>query len=213
VLFRSRCDIAKSIKEIQKKGINVLIGIIVGFDEDCHYKSSDYADIFEAIIGFVQKWGTPVVMAGILSVLPGTDLEQRLAKEGRLLLNRTNGENADSLTFFPTIPPKELVAGYHQILRTIYSGRKYYERVEIFLSRYNPIVRRKGINIVGVKAFLLSIFVIGFSRDAYYYWKALAKTLLKKPRALPEVIGLSIWHQHFKDVVKRITSHHEAGKV
>lgn len=208
-----RCDVGKAIRNIQKKGINVLIGIIVGFDQDCHYTSSRYGNIFDAIIGSVQEWGTPAVMAGILSVLPGTELEQRLAKEKRLLPNRANGENADFLTFIPTIPAEELVAGYHKILTTIYSPKNYYERVKTFLGHYHPTVRRKGVNIKDIRAFLLSILVIGFSKSGYYFWKMLLETLMKKPKALPEAIGSSIWHVHFRGVVKRITSHHEAGKI
>lgn len=206
-----KINIGEAIRKIQNAGIDVMGGMIVGFDDDALYKNPKYVNIFEAITGSVQEWGIPVVMAGILSVLPGTDLEQRLKKEGRLL-ESTNGENADSLTFVSTIPPDELRSGYHYILKTIYSGKAYYERIKTFISHYNPTVKRKGINATDIKAFLLSIFIIGFSKNGYHFWRAFIKTLFKKHRALPEMISLAIWHIHFKNVAKRIISNHEAEK-
>ncbi len=192
----------KAVQTIMSYGMAVMIGVIVGFDADAKRE-----DIFEDHIRYIKELGTPAAMVGLLSVLPKTDLEKRLRKEGRLL-ERSRGENGGQLTFIPTMPAEKLIAGYHKVLLDIYSPKVYYKRVEEFLKHYHPTVRksvRLG-NISDVRAFFVSIFRIGiFSRNSYYYWKLLIKVLITKPKAFSETVELVIWGWHFQAVAARIT--------
>ena len=68
----------ESVRNIQAHGIEVSSGFIVGFDEDTD-------DIFDRQIAFIREAGIPMAMVGILTAVEGTDLHDRLAREGRLL--------------------------------------------------------------------------------------------------------------------------------
>ena len=61
----------EAIRKIQRYGIGVMAGFILGFD-------SDGDDIFDEHISFIQRNGIPKAMVGILIALPGTNLFQRL---------------------------------------------------------------------------------------------------------------------------------------
>lgn len=191
----------KAVQTIMNYGMAVMIGVIVGFDAD-----AERQDIFADHISYIQELGTPAAMVGLLSVLPKTDLEKRLRREGRLL-ERSCGENAAQLTFVPRMPAEKLIAGYHRVLQTIYSPRAYYQRVEEFLKHYRPTVKKSmgRHNLRDIRAFIYSVFKIGlFSRNSYHYWRLLTKVLLTKPKAFSETVELVIWGCHFQAVTQRI---------
>ncbi|HEY6871952.1 MAG TPA: radical SAM protein, partial [Geobacteraceae bacterium] len=71
-------DLLASVRRLQQAGLQVHGGFIVGFD-------SDPPSIFERQIRFIQESGIVTAMVGVLSVLRGTKLYQRLSREGRLL--------------------------------------------------------------------------------------------------------------------------------
>jgi len=191
----------KAVQTIMSYGLGVMIGVIVGFDAD-----AERADIFADHVRYIQELGTPAAMVGLLAVLPKTDLEERLRREGRLL-ERSRGENAGQLTFVPRIPAEKLIAGYHRVLTDIYSPKIYYKRVEAFLKYYRPTVRKSAgrHNLRDIRAFIISIYKIGlFSRNAYRYWHLLIKVLITKPKAFSETVELIIWGFHFQEVTQRI---------
>lgn len=195
-----KVDLVEAVHTIQSHGMMVMSGHIVGFD-------SDDANIFERQIRFIQKIGVPMAMVGILSVLPKTDLEERLRKEERLLL-KTTGENSNILTFIPKMDKDVLINGYHQLLSTIYAPKEYYKRIDVFLQQYKPTVRRKFDLAVfsDLRALVRGSLRLGFSRHGFYYWRLLAKTLLTKPKAFSEAVELAILGVHFRSVTKRIAS-------
>src|SRR5512139_1603979 len=85
-------DLLASVRRIQKSGLEVQGGFIVGFD-------SDPLTIFDTQIRFIQKSGVVTAMVGILIALPRTQLYERLKKEQRLL-KETSGNNTDFATNF-----------------------------------------------------------------------------------------------------------------
>ena len=193
-------DLVEAVHSIQAQGMMVMSGHIVGFD-------SDDESIFERQIEFIQKIGVAYAMVGLLAVLPKTDLEKRLRSENRLL-GKTTGENANALTFVPKMDKDVLLNGYHQLLKTIFAHKEYYQRIDVFLDQYTPTVRRHANESVwsGVGALLKSSFKLGLSRHGYYYWRLLIKTLVKKPKAFTEAVELAICGVHFRSVTRRIVS-------
>ncbi len=70
----SNRDMLESIKVIQKNGIQVMAGFIVGFD-------NDPADIFERLIAFIQSSGIVTAMVGLLQAPFGTSCMTGLKKK------------------------------------------------------------------------------------------------------------------------------------
>ena len=93
-----------SVRKIQKSGIEVQGGFIVGFD-------NDPLTIFDTQIRFIQKSGVVTAMVGILTALPRTQLYERLKKEQRLV-KETSGDNTDfSTNFVPRMDYDLLISG------------------------------------------------------------------------------------------------------
>ena len=194
----SNRDLAGAVKKIQRHGLEVQGGFIVGFD-------SDPASIFSKQIQFIQKSGIVTAMVGLLNAPIGTKLYSRLKKENRLLNNFT-GDNTDfSINFIPKMKYETLVDGYKHVLDTIYSPRHYYERVVTFLKEYRPR-KTAGISklrLSHVTGFLRALWVLGFvDKGRRYFWRLVFTTLLKRPRKLPISLGLSLSGFHFRKVVE-----------
>ena len=70
-----REDIVTSVHRIQAAGIEVMAGMIVGFD-------SDDASIFDEQFHFIQDARIPISMTGMLNAVPKTPLHARLKAAG-----------------------------------------------------------------------------------------------------------------------------------
>src|SRR5450756_2539692 len=124
-------DLIDSVKTIQRAGLQVQGGFIVGFD-------SDTSSIFQQQIDFIQRSGIVTAMVGLLQAPYGTRLYERMKSEGRLSEEMT-GDNADGSTnIVPKMGLETLREGYHKILSQIYAPQFYYERVLTFLREYPP---------------------------------------------------------------------------
>ena len=97
-----------------------------------------------------------------------------------------------------------LINGYRNILNTIYSPKKYYERVNNFLGAYKPRAQKTfTLRMEHVAAFIKATWVLGFrEKGRRYYWRLLAWTILKRPRSFTISITLAIYGFHFRKVVE-----------
>ncbi len=191
-------DLVACVKNIQKNGLQVQGGFIVGFD-------SDPLSIFEKQINFIQKSGIVTAMVGLLNAPKGTRLYQRLKNENRLLKS-ISGSNTDfSLNFIPKMNTEILLNGYKKILNTIYSPKNYYKRVITFLKAYKPEPIRKKINfkLSHLNAFFKSIWFLGIrGKERVQYWKLITWTIIKRPRFIHIAVTLAIYGFHFRKVIK-----------
>ena len=188
-------DLIACVKKIQKFGLQVWGGFIVGFD-------SDPVSIFETQIEFIQKSGTVTAMVGLLNALPGTRLYRRLENEKRLL-KVTSGDNTDcSINFVPKMDRDTLIKGYKKILSTIYSPANYYGRVRRFLTEYKPLQKKIfSFHFSYLGAFLKSIFRLGIiERERAQYWKLIFWVLFRRPRLFPLAVTFAIYGFHFRKI-------------
>ena len=191
-------DLIACVKKIQKFGLQVQGGFIVGFD-------NDPLSIFERQIKFIQKSGIVTAMVGLLNALHGTRLYHRLEKENRLLKD-ISGDNTDcSINFIPRMNYDALINGYKKILSTIYSPTYYYERIREFLKEYKPSQRRIfrfRFNHLG--AFFKSILCLGIiGKERVHYWKLIFWSLFTCPRFLPLATTFAIYGFHFRKTFEK----------
>jgi radical SAM superfamily enzyme YgiQ (UPF0313 family) len=190
-------NLVEDVKRIQRAGLQVQGGFIVGFDNDT-------TTIFERQIAFIQQSGIVTAMVGLLEAIPGTRLFDRLRREGRIR-GETSGDNADGET---NIVPKKmsleaLREGYQRILRTIYAPKQYYARVKTFLREYRPpkSTGGGGVNFGDLKAFVRSVVRLGIlGRERFHYWKLLAWTLFRRRELFPLAVTFAIYGHHFRRV-------------
>ena len=191
-------DLLVSVRNIQKAGLEVQGGFIVGFD-------NDPVTIFDTQIRFIQKSGVVTAMVGILIALPRTQLYERLKKEKRLLKD-TSGNNTDfSTNFIPRMDYDLLVNGYKKVLSTLYSPKHYYERVRTFLREYIPPKKKLfHFRCNYIFAFLRSTIVLGIiGKERSHYWRLLFWTLITRPSLFPQAVTLSIYGFHFRKVFEK----------
>ncbi len=186
-------DMVASIKKIQKHGLEVQGGFIVGFD-------SDPTSIFRKQIEFIQESGIATAMVSLLFAFPGTRLYRRLERENRLLPIKIEECAYGAMNFLPLAGRETLLAGHKRILETIYSPRHYFERITTFLGAYDPQgKRREKLGIDHVKAFLKATWILGVKDGGRrYYWAVLAFVLRTQPRSLPIAIRLAVTGYHFR---------------
>jgi radical SAM superfamily enzyme YgiQ (UPF0313 family) len=187
-------DLIDSVKHLQRAGLQVMGGFIVGFDNDT-------PSIFQRQIEFIQKSGIVTAMVGLLQAPIGTQLYDRLHKEGRLV-DSISGDNTDGSTnIIPKMDIHVLTSGYKNILNQIYSSKNFYARVKTFLNEYKPESSRMSIQWQEVLALFRSIYHLGI-RDVgrLDYWRLFLWSIIKQPKKFPLVIQFSIYKYHFSKV-------------
>jgi radical SAM superfamily enzyme YgiQ (UPF0313 family) len=194
-----RRNLVDSVKKLQRQGLAVSGGFIVGFD-------NDPANIFEKQIKLIQESGIITAMVGLLNALPGTKLFKRLYSENRIV-NEFSGDNMDcTLNFVPKMNYKKLLNGYKNILETIYSHRVFYKRVKMFLEEYQlPGRGTRGVNIRNLRALVKSCWILGvLEKGRRYYWDLIFYSLFRHPKKFPLAVTYAIYGFHFRKVVESL---------
>ena len=195
-------DMTAAIKKLQAAGLQVFGGYIVGFDHDDE-------SIFARQIKFIQETGVVTAMVGLLNALPNTKLWHRLKSENRLADN-SSGDNTDgSLNFIPRMDRAKLIEGYNRLVKTIYSPRYYYQRINEFLKTYKPIprIRKNKYSLQRLKALLKSVFYIGILGNGvsqWYYWKLMLKALIFYRKSFAEAMTLIVYGHHFRKMANKL---------
>ena len=189
-------NLVESVKTLQRAGLQVQGGFIVGFD-------SDTASIFQQQIDFIQQSGLVTAMVGLLQAPKGPRLYQRLLQEGRLK-NEMSGDNVDGSTnIIPKMGLEPLREGYRKVLEQIYSPESYYARVRTFLGEYQPPKLHFHLDLQHVLALGRSIYQLGIRGiERTHYWRLFFWTLFHRPRFFPLAITLSIYGFHFRRVIE-----------
>ncbi|MFZ3323788.1 MAG: DUF4070 domain-containing protein [Usitatibacter sp.] len=194
----SKRDLVDAVHVIQRAGLEVMGGFIIGFD-------SDPLDIFSRQFDFIQRSGVVTAMVGLLTALPQTRLHERLARDGRLLARSIGDNTAAVLNFVPRVDRERLLAGYRELMRSLYSPENYYRRVRVFLAAWRPSGPRLRLSASDLRAFVRSLWTLGIRRRGRLaYWRLLSSTLLRQPRKLPAAMELAIIGHHFRTVAERL---------
>jgi radical SAM superfamily enzyme YgiQ (UPF0313 family) len=119
------------LARIQRAGLDVSAGFIVGFDHD------DLA-IFEDQYRFIQDNGILLAMVGMLGAIPKTPLYERLEREGRLV------EDDPNCNFHPRqMTRDELRAHYWELVGRLYTPEAFFERYFAVYRNHPEFERRR----------------------------------------------------------------------
>jgi hypothetical protein len=120
-------ETVQAVHRLQRRGLEIPAGIIVGFD-------SDHAAIFDEQIDLITKSGIAFAMIGMLGAPAGTRLWKRLESEGRLIEGDTvSSGRMCSPNFITKMPRDELIAGYKKLISTVYDPDRYLDTVFVML--------------------------------------------------------------------------------
>jgi radical SAM superfamily enzyme YgiQ (UPF0313 family) len=190
-------DLVADVKMIQRMGLEVQAGFIIGFD-------NENQSVFQRQMDFIQQSGIVTAMVGILQAPPGTRLYERLQKQGRLK-GDSSGDNVDGTTnIIPVMNLETLLDGYKRILLHIYNPETYYQRIRTFLREYKPSKIQGQLRFSHLLALLRSLYRFGIvSRSRVHYWKLLLWTQIKRPELLRDAITLTICGYHYRTICER----------
>jgi radical SAM superfamily enzyme YgiQ (UPF0313 family) len=126
-----RRDALDCIHFIQRRGLWVTAGFIVGFD-------SDTGDIFDRQVEFIERAAIPWAMTGFLQAPPTTPLFERVRKEGRLIETSLATSNFSPPNFVTRLPLPQLLAGLRSMLQRIYDPDAFVKRAVRALELWSP---------------------------------------------------------------------------
>jgi radical SAM superfamily enzyme YgiQ (UPF0313 family) len=191
-------DLPQAIRTIQRSGLEVMGGFIVGFDNDPR-------EVFDVLFDFIQRTGVATAMVGLLTALPKTRLYHRLMGEGRLSESSSGNNTEAVLNFIPKLDREFLLNGYRQLMKALYEPRTYYQRVLTFLAEHQPRGRGPALQWSSLCAFARSLWKMGvLHRGRLAFWRYLATVATRHPRQLHHAISLAIHGYHYRMVAKAL---------
>ncbi len=199
-----KMNLDQAVEKLIRSGLDVMAGFIMGFD-------ADDAAALDRQRAWVLRSPIPQAMVGVLTALPGTQLERRLEREGRLL-ERSSGETFGRPNFKTKLPEATLLETYRSALAQIYEPEEYFTRCLRALA-----LRPKASGPLSLpwtyalRCLAGSIWrqgVTGRYRGAY--WRFLGRALLRAPKRIARAISLTIAGEHMirytrEAVIPRLT--------
>ena len=194
-----RENLLDSVHRIQRAGIAVMAGMIVGFDHDD-------PSIFEEQFRFIQDARIPISMTGMLNAVPKTPLYRRLKDAGRLVAQSVG----DQFVFTNIVPAGmsrgQLYDGYRRLLERLYSYRNYRRRVmQLLLHKGRQIETKLVSSREDLRIFrrvLWNCILRASPRRAWMTMSIMVETLLRRPRALREAVTLALMHKHLYEYMR-----------
>ena len=183
-----RLGLHESVERLTRAGLEVYAGFILGFD-------SDGPGIFEAQRSFIDGLPIAAAMIGLLTALPGTQLWKRLEREGRL--HGVLGEDQFERPNFDTVmDERKLLAGYRELLASLYTPHAFYARVHKLVDEVGP-GHRVPVRPADLLKLLRIVFHLGvLSPRRVRFWKLFARCL-RRPHAFARAMALAVQGEHF----------------
>lgn len=183
-------DLNEAIEKMIRSGLDVSAGFIMGFD-------ADDAEALDRQRSWVLRSPIPQAMIGILTALPGTDLERRLSREGRML-DASSGETFGRTNFKTKLPEDVLLRTYANALEQIYEPEQYFERCLRAIE-----LRPRGGSVArlpwryAIACLLRSMWRQGV-RGSYRraYWRFLGRVIRRAPSRIARAVAMAIAGEH-----------------
>ncbi len=183
----------ESVRRIQKAGIEVMGGFIIGSD-------GEKVEAPERLFEFIQEAGIPIAMPGLLTAIRGTDLYERLNGEGRIR-GDSKGNNTHFLgfNFDPKQDERTLLEGYKSLISRLFNPKNYYARCRTLQEHKEPRYQHDRTSPEGIMAFVKSLKQL-FGRGGLEYARHVFGTAVTTPKRFPEAVAQAIKLDHFEKI-------------
>ena len=215
----TRAPMLESIDMLNRSGLRIMCGMIIGFD-------GEKPGAGQRIVDFSEAAGIPTVLLSMLQVLPNTGLYTRLQKEGRLHDRKAGLKQNDVLNFEPTRPLPEIVREYADAIEALYDPEAYLERTyrhfmtlgidkparaappapADMVQRRSPVqVLKAGIgDLRMVRALLIVAWRQGVVRKSRrVFWKRLREIRRARPELWTTYVAICAHGEHFIPLSQR----------
>lgn len=199
--------ILEAIKVLNSYGMEVVSGIIIGFDTDTPQTG-------ERILDFIRASNIPTLTINLLHALPRTPLWRRLEAEGRLNHDETRESNVEFL-----MPYEEVVDMWRRTITAAFAPEFLYERFAYQMLHTFPnrikVDKAHGrltkANILkGLKSLRNIIFQVGILSDyRHIFWRHAWPALKKKK--IESVIHMGLVSHHLIKFARECSQGNEAA--
>jgi len=197
-----RHPVADNVRRLNRRGLLVTAGFILGFDGEGPAAASAIADC-------VQASGIAMAMPSLLTALPNTQLTRRLGREGRLLDQHWNpsrraitDQMTGGLNFVPSRPRREVLEDFAWMVRQLYAPKAYFDRClrSVVWLRRRP--KHGGVTRRWLReriAFPSLVWRLGCDREtAWYFWRNFLRIMLTSPGKLEPLVQLMAHFLHYR---------------
>jgi radical SAM superfamily enzyme YgiQ (UPF0313 family) len=187
-------DLPEQIRYLQRSGLQVQAGFIIGFD-------NDPPDIFQRQFDLIQNSGIVMAMVGLLQAPVGTELYKRMKRENRLLGEYFPNNVIDETNIITRMDHDTLRSNYRALVKALYEPHNYYARVKNFLAQYKEHPERPPFDRVLLLAVARCFFWLGLVREGRLdFWRVFLWTCFRKPESIQNFLRLAILGYHFRKV-------------
>ena len=185
----TRRSIGDSVHRIYDAGLFAVAGFIVGFD-------TEKDGVADAMIRTIEATSIPIAMVGLLTALPNTQLQRRLAKENRTIEGwaqspEGSGDQCTTGLNFKTLRPRrDILSDYKAVLERVNAPAAFFDR----LTRMTAALNRPKLKVRfdaghwrrNLRVFARGAVEITFRRRsmALPFWRYMLFVLTRNPRAI-----------------------------
>lgn len=194
----TRNSLIESVQKINRVGLRVMAGFIMGFD-------GEKPGAGDRIIDFVEATAIPQALFSMLQALPNTALWYRLQKEGRLLEGRgvANIHQTTLINFIPTRPVEDIAQEYVRCFWELYEPSRYLARVYRHFRLMKPKPLKKKFRMPGwieIRAVMTICWRQGIKRNTrWQFWQQLFSMLRHNPSVFESYLINCAHLEHFVD--------------
>jgi radical SAM superfamily enzyme YgiQ (UPF0313 family) len=194
----TRNSLMESVQTINRCGMRVMAGFIIGFD-------GEKPGAGDRIIDFVEATAIPQALFSMLQALPTTALWHRLEKEGRLLAtdDEANIHQTTLINFVPTRPLEEIAQEYVRCFWDLYEPSRYLARVYRHFLEMKPKPHKKKFKLpelVEVRAMFIIAWRQGIKRSTrFQFWRQLFSIVQHNPKVFQHYLVNCAHLEHFME--------------
>ena len=197
----TRDPLSESVLSIVGAGLRVMAGFIIGFD-------GEKAGAGRRVVEFVEATTIPTALFSMLQALPDTALWKRLEKEGRLISQSADINQATLMNFIPTRPIEEIAQEYIEAFWQLYEPLTFLNRTyRHFLilgeaqrqnSQNHKSAGSPDINWVNLRALFILCWRQGVLRETrWQFWVNLFALLWRYPEVVTNYLSVCAQAEHF----------------
>ena len=192
----TRSSLMEAVQTINRTGLRVMAGFIIGFD-------GEKPGAGRRIIDFVEATAIPQALFSMLQALPNTALWHRLQKEGRLLEGdeEANIHQTTLTNFIPTRPLEELAREYVSCFWELYEPDRYLGRVYRHFLEMKPTPHKKKFRmpeLADIRALLIICWRQGVKRKTrFQFWHQLFSIIRHNPGVFEHYLINCAHIEHF----------------
>jgi len=200
---KNKGNLVEQVRTIQKAGLQVTAGFVLGFD-------SDPSSIFDDMYKFIQEAGIVTPMPGLLTAARGTPLYERLKREGRLRGEHSGNNTHDlNMNFVPKMDEKLLIDGYVHLLERLFNPKDYYARCRTARDVTGPNKTGHAIDPRALWGTAKVIYHKAKQREGEFF-SYLWETIAKHPKYTAQAIADGIRLHHHKGITRGLVEERRA---